>query len=407
VLIDAREINIFLTDLHEQINEVLCFGKLVPCDTFTIVMIKCRIFAFGNAGLSIINELMMGKTDPQQLFYQDTDIDSLKKCSLPNKFLIGKELLKGKGSRGSVRKARDAFHQDIELFKRLITEDVVYFLVGGFGGGTFTAMVVEMSRILQEMNRQLMVIATFPFIDEGKKVTRKAYNAISALNAFTDHLILINDRGAVYNLADQGFQEVHRQMNLTVVDILQELSDDPHRNTKRARRHFPKVEEAIGLAKEWLVTGKYLVTEKSEYILPKVNKQLLAAITVDPRFVHIISPRKFEELVEEVFRLAGNRTELTSATRDDGADLLVWTPPPIMGNEFLTIIQTKQYNPLHKVSSEEVRTLKGTQLTFEAEKAQIITTSDFSKPAITTAKKIKIDLIRFYELNDTIKKVIQ
>lgn len=80
--------------------------------------------------------------------------------------------------------------------------------------------------------------------------------------------------------------------------------------------------------------------------------------------------------------------------------MLVWTPPPVLGNRFLTIIQAKRFDINHKVGSPIIRDLQGATINFNADRGQIITTSDFSKPAIKTAERSpkKIDLIRFFEL---------
>jgi restriction system protein len=168
-----------------------------------------------------------------------------------------------------------------------------------------------------------------------------------------------------------------------------------------------KLAELIQEIKAFVMEHQYLIsTASSKIIVPNTNMELLKALSVNPELVYTISPRKFEQLCAYIYELSGHETKLTPRTRDDGADIIVWTPPPVFGNAFTTVVQTKKYGKQRKVGAAEIRDLVGTQMLFEAQKAQMITTSDYAKPAINTAKKTKIDLVRFYDLNDRIKAAI-
>ncbi len=144
--------------------------------------------------------------------------------------------------------------------------------------------------------------------------------------------------------------------------------------------------------------GYFLQREDNIIIVPNNNKELLQAINIDNSILRVISPRKFEELIAYIYRISGYNVQITKATRDRGADVLVWSPPPLFGKEFLTIIEAKKYNNENKVTFSDIQKLMGARVTFNANKAQMLTTYGFTKDAMELAQTNEIDLALFEEL---------
>lgn len=102
----------------------------------------------------------------------------------------------------------------------------------------------------------------------------------------------------------------------------------------------------------------------------------------------IINPFEFEELVATLFSKMGYETEVTPKTGDFGIDI-------IAKNEKETIaIQTKKYARGNNVGNRDVQCLLGAmQLRgVKANKAILITTSDFTLQAVEQAKETPIEL---------------
>lgn len=102
--------------------------------------------------------------------------------------------------------------------------------------------------------------------------------------------------------------------------------------------------------------------------------------------VEMLAPRRFEELVEDVFKQVGYHTRLTQATRDGGYDISLLETPT--GEQ--AIVECKRYRKDRKVSVGIVRDLIGVQLIEGVNKAYLVTTSDFTRAASDAAERLSV-----------------
>ncbi len=100
--------------------------------------------------------------------------------------------------------------------------------------------------------------------------------------------------------------------------------------------------------------------------------------------VYALSPRRFEELIEDVFRNSGFRTRLTATSRDDGVDIYLLDKD----GDQSTIIEVKRYAQQRKVGLAVVDRLIGVQLRKGIHKAMLVTSSDFTEPARGAAHRL-------------------
>jgi hypothetical protein len=102
----------------------------------------------------------------------------------------------------------------------------------------------------------------------------------------------------------------------------------------------------------------------------------------------LISPFEFEELVATLFNKMGYETEVTSKTGDYGIDIIAKDENDVVA------IQTKKYAKGNNVGNRDVQRLLGAmQLRHvKANKAILITTSDFTFQATEQAKETPIEL---------------
>lgn len=115
--------------------------------------------------------------------------------------------------------------------------------------------------------------------------------------------------------------------------------------------------------------------------------------------IYGLHPRRFEELVEDVFKNLGYRTRLTKATRDGGRDIELYDA----GNKQV-MVEVKRYAANRKVGVSIVRQVRGVKfIAPEFSKAIIVTTSSFTKDAIREAADNRLrDFIEFdIELMDS------
>lgn len=91
--------------------------------------------------------------------------------------------------------------------------------------------------------------------------------------------------------------------------------------------------------------------------------------------IHSITPRRFEELIAEIFRGLGWDASLTKQTRDMGVDIYIFNNSS--GDQ--AIVECKRYKG--NVGIEAVDRLLGVQLAMGQDRAYLVTSSKFSQPA--------------------------
>jgi hypothetical protein len=370
-----------------------------------------RIFCFGGGGAEIAKELIRQKFDSEKVFYFDCEINDLNTLSLKNKFQIGTFTTFGKGTKGKVDLGKKIVNEDKELFLRLTKSDSLYFIVGSLGGGLFSGLLPELVSSLDSRNKKYIVVGNLPFNNENKPQLINAQSTITTLNSYTSNVLLIKNSDVLSLNPSYTKAQVFQAMDKLLCNLIGELitnTDVAEVVNKQWLIYFSSLEDLIFRSKSYIL--EYMLgisSSEDKVITADTNLEILELLKVEYDYVYRINPRRFEELVEYIYKLSGYKTELTQQSRDDGADVLVWSPPPVLGDSFLTVIQAKRYGKKKRVGSAEVRELIGTSQLFKADKAQLVTTSDFSRPAISSAKAQKIDLIKFYELNETIKNFIE
>jgi hypothetical protein len=112
------------------------------------------------------------------------------------------------------------------------------------------------------------------------------------------------------------------------------------------------------------------------------------------RFDHAfaLNPTRFEELVEDIYRQLGYSTRRTQQTRDGGYDLVLLENSS--GDQIL--VECKRYDKDRKVGVAIIRELLGVQFLEGVHKSRIVTTAQFTKPAMETAKRAREKLEPIY-----------
>lgn len=124
------------------------------------------------------------------------------------------------------------------------------------------------------------------------------------------------------------------------------------------------------------------VSEINDWILNELNKK--------PMKLYQLSPRRFEELIAEIFIRKGYDVKMTPETRDGGKDIYVAKRNDI-GN-FLYLVECKKYAPNHKVGVGVIRDLYGVLSKEKATLGIVATTSYFTKPAQEFQQNIQFQM---------------
>jgi hypothetical protein len=93
--------------------------------------------------------------------------------------------------------------------------------------------------------------------------------------------------------------------------------------------------------------------------------------------------RRFEELLENLFRCLGFRVRLTQSTRDGGTDLILLDD----GGGTQALVEAKRYAANHRVGVGLVRNLVGAQFDHSVPRAFLVATTEFTSEAKEFAKR--------------------
>lgn len=138
----------------------------------------------------------------------------------------------------------------------------------------------------------------------------------------------------------------------------------------------------------------YSFEEQSKLYLPEKKKiitnlnfgvsELFSEISKKPEILYQLDPRRFEELIANIFSRYGFSVELTKQTRDGGRDIIAVRSDLDIKSRY--IIECKRYAQHRPVGVELVRSLYGVQMKEGANKSVIATTSYFTPDAVKFAE---------------------
>jgi restriction system protein len=83
------------------------------------------------------------------------------------------------------------------------------------------------------------------------------------------------------------------------------------------------------------------------------SEQIAKRLKKEPKDIHKLTPRQYEELIAELLRDMGHEVALTKATRDGGKEILASMKTDI--GEILCLVDTKKYREDRKIGVSERR----------------------------------------------------
>jgi HJR/Mrr/RecB family endonuclease len=242
--------------------------------------------------------------------------------------------------------------------------------------------------------------------DEPSNDRGNAFEALEAINAFTDKVVLLHGEMVTKYVRNLEKDDAYAQMNQLISDSIFDLLDKPGiRIIKSSSTIAMKFQDNLERIKAYIEGNSWFVAfDDTRMFVGQTNRALLDIINNNRNEIKIVSPRKFEELTAYIYQESGYETELTKATRDGGIDIKVKTLPALRGTPFLTVVQAK-----HRLSgtihSYEIQQLEGARVGADAHRAALVSTAEYSKDSIKYAKGQKIDLLSFFELSDDYQRL--
>jgi hypothetical protein len=113
-------------------------------------------------------------------------------------------------------------------------------------------------------------------------------------------------------------------------------------------------------------------------------ESVIAECASHPKSILKLKPREFELLVARLFEAQKYSVEVTSETRDGGADVICMKNDH--GVKFKVAVEVKRYDPCRPVGVELIRSFVGANAQFLANKLVYVSTSGYTRDALSFAR---------------------
>jgi HJR/Mrr/RecB family endonuclease len=291
------------------------------------------------------------------------------------------------------------------ILESILNGNDMNVIISGLGGGTGTGITLAISDILVDKKFSICFIVLKPFDFEGYAKQNIANTTIEQIKKSGSNYIVIENQKLLkvidkrttiknaFKLVDDSIYMIIESMS-SYLDSNIEIFDKKRIESITDGNVTSFFEEAYRQLTE---LNEKLDANKKIFVVDR-SREIIQELKVSPDLVYSINPFVFEDVIYKIYELLGFRAEKTKSSHDKGADILVRTSAPLIGPDFLTIIQAKKYTYNHKVGSPEIRDLYGAKFLYNAHRAQCVTTYGFSKEAMETSKQMTIDLFLFNDL---------
>lgn len=180
------------------------------------------------------------------------------------------------------------------------------------------------------------------------------------------------------------------------VDLMEQHIQERQQRIQSSEVDLGKLDESLYNAPTF--------TDEGVLQIVNVYDELKRYLARHPEKLYELSSRSFEELVADILIDFGFDVELTSSTRDGGRDMLAYFRNPI--TEFLTFVECKKWAYERPVGIDVVQRVFGVLQGHRANKSLIVTTSRFSRDALSEQKRYEtlMDLKNYEDIKTWLSK---
>ena len=163
-----------------------------------------KVIGVGGAGGNTINSMIdNGGWGDIEFIVANTDSQALALSKATHKVQLGIKSTKGLGTGANPEVGRRAAEEDLDKLLEVVGGADIVFLAAGMGGGTGSGASPVIAKALRERNILTIAVVTKPFIFEGRRRARVAYDALQALRAEVDTLLIVPNQ-KLLEVADAG-----------------------------------------------------------------------------------------------------------------------------------------------------------------------------------------------------------
>src|SRR5271156_4965177 len=187
---------------------------------------RVRVLGLGQTGAAVCDQLVLHGRPQQDLWVFDSDQSSIEGSVVPNRRLLGRNLVHGLGCSGDVDLAREIVAMEETNLANVANACDFLILVLGLSGGTGMALAEHFIELGHEAGAKVIVVGVQPFAFEGIARRERAIQAIADLRAEADSVLVmasdrIADNPATQRNIRHGFHLMHQQLAHTVQGLSQ------------------------------------------------------------------------------------------------------------------------------------------------------------------------------------------
>jgi cell division protein FtsZ len=189
---------------------------------------RVRVLGLGQTGAAVCDQLVLHGRPQQDLWVFDSDQSCIEGSVVPNRRLLGRNLVHGLGCSGDVDLAREIVAMEETNLANVANSCDFLILVLGLSGGTSVALAEHFIALGHEAGAKVIVVGVQPFAFEGIARRERAIQAIADLRAEADSVLVmasdrIADNPATQRNIRHGFHLMHQQLAHTVQALSQVL----------------------------------------------------------------------------------------------------------------------------------------------------------------------------------------
>jgi cell division protein FtsZ len=187
---------------------------------------RVRVIGLGQTGAAVCDQLVLHGRPAQDLWVFDSDQLTIEGSVVPNRHLLGHNLVHGLGCNGDIELAREIVALEEERIAPVSRGCDFLILILGLAGSTGVALAERLIESGHEAGAKVIVVGVQPFAFEGVSRRERSIAAIAGLRKDADSvLVLAHDRIAenpatVKNIR-HGFHLMHQLMAQTTQALAQ------------------------------------------------------------------------------------------------------------------------------------------------------------------------------------------
>ena len=187
---------------------------------------KIKVIGIGGGGNNAVTR-MAENIDGVDFYVANTDMQVLRRSTVENKIVLGKNLTKGLGAGGNPDIGKKAAIESEDEVRSVLEGADMVFIAAGMGGGTGTGAAPVLAKIAKDMGILTVAVVTSPFSFEGKKREKNSKSGLDELSKNVDSIITVSNDKLLKLVGArpmaQAFQEadnVLRQSVQTITDLI-------------------------------------------------------------------------------------------------------------------------------------------------------------------------------------------